>query len=129
MMRVIITPFSTSQYYECLKMYEYNKPKVKDNATFDEVLENTMFYAFYDNDNLSLCVYFYTLDDKLWINGYGIRKNHLFNKNCFLKSLTWFNCDVWAKTVEKPVVWALLRCGFEKYSDGIYVFRQNRDTN
>ena len=124
MMKVLIPPFSSNVYTECKTMYDFYKPIVKDKATFDEVLNNTFFYAFYDKERLSLCVYFYSKKNKLWINGYGIRKNHLFNKDCFLKSLSWFNCDIWAKTSEKPVIWALLGCGFKKYKNNIYVFRQ-----
>lgn len=121
----VLTPLDSDFEFErCKKMYEYYNPRVKDDATFEEVIRNTFFYSFYDNQDITLCVYFYEKDDKLWVNGYGIRNKHLFNKKCFKNALGWFNCDIWAETPYKDVVWALLRCGFKKFEDNIYVFCQ-----
>jgi len=120
------TPYSNNfDYYECKKMYEENQELVEDDATFDEVINNTLFFAFYDNDKLSLCIYFYPIKGKLWVNGYGVRKKHLFNKICFKTALTWFNCDIWAKSVQNPAIYGLLVSGFKNFKDNIYVYRQN----
>ncbi|MBR3889712.1 hypothetical protein IKJ53_04280 [bacterium] len=126
MMKVLIPHNKEFEYLRCKKMYEKYQTRVKDESTFDEVLQNTFFYSFYDGNVLTLCVYFYFLDGKLWVNGFGIRNKHIFNKECFVTSLGWFNCDIWAKTKYPEVKWALLRCGFKKYDESIYVFHQDK---
>ena len=64
-------------------------------------------------------------NNKLWINGYGIRKDYLFHKKSLIEALSWFNCDIWAESVKKPAIYGLLSCGFEKYKNNVYVYRQN----
>ncbi len=125
LMKVLIPFDENFNYSECRKMYEYYQPVINDDASFDEVINNTFFYSFYDKDKLSLCVYFFMEADKLWVNGYGIRKNHLFNKKAFSQALNWFNCDIWAISDKKPAIFGLLSCGFKKYEKNIYVYRQN----
>lgn len=125
MRKVIIPTDKNFNYNECKKMYEHYKPVLNDESSFDEVLKNTFFYAFYDNEVLSLCVYFFSDNGKLWVNGYGIRKNHLFNKECFKLALSWFNCDIWAKSVQKPAIFGIMSCGFRRYKDDLFVFRNN----
>lgn len=112
------------EFERCKKMYDFYKHRVNDDSTFEEVIKNTFFYSFYENDELILCIYFYVIDEKLWVNAYGKRKKHLFNKRCFEASLGWFDCDIWANTKYRDVAWALLRCGFKKSSKNIYVYRQ-----
>lgn len=124
MMRVLIPSDEDFNYKECRKMYEDNQKIINDDASFDEVIKNTFFYSFYDADKLSLCVYFFTDDGKMWVNGYGIRKNHLFNKSAFTLALSWFNCDIWAISDKKPAIYGMLVCGFKKYKDNIYVYTQ-----
>lgn len=123
-MKVLIPQDKNFEFERCKKMYEQYTPRVKDDASFEEVVSNTFFYSFYNEDNITLCVYFYEIDGKLWVNGYGLRNKHLFNKKCFKESLTWFNCDVWANTQFKEVAWALLRCGFKKFDKNIYVYHR-----
>ena len=125
-MKVLMPLDSDFKYDECKKLYEKNKKILNEESTFDEVINNTFFYSFYNDENeLTLCVYFFKSEGKLWINGFGIRKRHLFNKECLLKALSWFNCDIWAKSVEKPAIYGIMICGFKKYKDDIYVYRQN----
>jgi hypothetical protein len=129
MMRVSIPLDCDFDYIECENMYYDYQPYVKDYTPFEDILKTTFFYAIYDKQKLSLCVYFYCDEyGKLWVNGYGIRKNHLFNKRSFKTVLTWFNCDIWAESYQKPAIYGLLSCGFKKYKDGIYVFRQKNST-
>ena len=123
MMRVVIPADSGFDYCECKKMYDFYRPILNEESTFDEVIKNTFFYAFYDNNKLSLCVYFFFLNGKLWVNGYGIRKNHLFNKKCFKEALSWFDCDIWAESTQRPAIFGILSCGFKKYKDNLYVYK------
>jgi len=127
MIKVLIPTDDEFNYNECKNLYGFNKSLINDDASFDEIIQNTLFYSFYDDNILSLCVYFFFLKNKMWVNGYGIRKHHLYNKKCFQTALKWFSCDIWANTPHRPVKFALLRCGFKKYKDDIYVFRQQRD--
>lgn len=121
-MKVRIPSDSDFEFERCKKMYEDYRKRVNDDSTFEEVIENTFFYTFYDNLELTLCVYFYETDGKLWVNAFGIRKKHLFNRYCFETALGWFNCDIWANTRYRDVAWALLRCGFKKQGDNVYVY-------
>ncbi len=124
-MKVKIPLDKDFEFERCKKMYRYYNARVNDDSTFEEVLSQTFFYAFYDNDEITLCVYFYEKNNKLWVNGYGIRNKHFFNKKCFESALGWFNCDIWANTKYKDVAWALLRCGFKKVKENIYVFKKD----
>ena len=96
MIRVLIPSDCNFDYIACKKMYEDNIELLSEKSSFDEVLENTFFYSFYDDDKLCLCIYFFVIEDKLWVNAFGIRKKHLFNKECFKIAQNWFNCDIWA---------------------------------
>lgn len=122
MMRTIIPADIDFDYDECRRLYEQNQDLLRDNSSFDEVLKNTLFYSFYDDDVLCLCVYFFKIYDRLYVNGFGIRKHHLFNKSCFELALSWFNRDIWAECPHKPAVYGLLCCGFKKYKGNTYVF-------
>ena len=129
MMKVFIPNDKEFNYDECKKMFEQNRYLVNDNSSFDDVLQNTLFYSFYDDNVLSLCVYFFKLKNKMWVNRFGARKHHLFNKKCFQTALEWFDCDIWAKCPHKPAVFGLICCGFKKYKDNIYVFRRKHSND
>lgn len=124
MIDVRIPSDNNFKYDECKTLYEKNKLIMNEDAAFEEVISNTFFYTFYDKNKFSLCVYFFEIDGKMWVNAFGIRKNYLFNKQCFKNALDWFNCDIWAKSVEKPAIYGLLNSGFQKYKNNIYVFRK-----
>lgn len=128
MMRILIPSDSDFDYMACKRLYEKNYEILNENSSFEQVINNTFFYSFYDNQKLSLCVYFFVVDDKLWVNGFGIRKNHLFNKKCFNLALTWFNCDIWAQSTQKPAIYGITACGFKKVDGDIYKF-SHKDCN
>ena len=128
MMHVLIPIDKEIKYLECKKLYEQNKVFVNDDATFDEVINNTLFYSFYENEKLTLCVYFFEKNGKLWVNGFGKRKHHLFNKECFKLALTWFNTDIWAFCPHRPAAFGLLSCGFKKYKKNLYRFKNKCNT-
>lgn len=118
------TPQSKNfNYRECKKMYGENQALINDDATFDEVIRDTHFFAFYNEGELILCIYLFRINGKFWINGYGIRKRHLLNKKCFTTFLRLFPCDVWAESDKKPAIYGLLVSGFKKFKDNIYVYR------
>lgn len=123
MMRVSIPIDNEFNYKECKNLYEQNKGLINDNSTFDEIIKNTLFYSFYENNTLTLCIYFFEKNKKIWVNGFGIRKHHLFNKHCFKKALTWFNSDIWAYCTHRPAIFGLLSCGFKKYKRNLYKFK------
>ena len=124
MMRVVIPADDEFDYETCENMYYKYQKILNEKSSFEEVLNNTFFYSFYDDKELTLCVYFFVKADKLWVNGFGIRKKHLFNKKCFKTALKWFNCDIWAESVQKPAIFGIKSCGFKKYKDNIYVYKQ-----
>lgn len=125
-MRVLIPLNKDFDFKKCEKLYLLNQSLLNDESSFHEVIKNTFFYSFYEGKELTLCVYYYEKGGKLWVNGYGIRKKHLYNKNCFIKSLSWFNCDIWAFTPHREVAFALLRCGFKKIKDNVYMYKNSK---
>lgn len=124
MMKVFIPSDREFKYSECKKMFDNHTKIMNEKASFDEVINKTLFYSFYDDNQLTLCVYFFTLDEKLWVNGFGIRKKFLFNKKCFESALSWFNCDIWAETVQKPAIYSLLVCGFKRDKGNLFCYRR-----
>ena len=72
--------------------------------------------------------YIFEKNGKLWVNGFGKRKHHLFNKECFKLALTWFNTDIWAFCPHRPAAFGLLSCGFKKYKKNLYRFKNKCNT-
>ena len=38
--------------------------------------------------------------------------------------MTWFNCDIYAEAQNRASTICLLRCGFERDKDNIFVFKK-----
>ncbi len=70
------------------------------------------------------CIYYYELDGKLYVNAVAYRKTHLINMECFKKSLTWWNCDIYARTHHKTAIYTILKCGFKKVGENLYIYRK-----
>lgn len=70
------------------------------------------------------CIYFYEIDGNLYVNAVAYRKTHLLNIECFKKSLTWWNCDIYARTHHKTAIYGILKCGFKKIKPNLYVYKR-----
>ena len=111
-------------YKECKKMYAQCKKQVNDNQKFRDIVDNTFFYSFFDDDKHIGCIYYYEIDNKLYVNAFAGRHTHLVNIEALKQSLSWFNCDIYAQTPHKTASLCLYRCGFKKISDNLYKYER-----
>ena len=109
-------------YAEIEELYNEHKEAICDDD-FKDVVNRTLFFAFYDETELIGCIYYYKLADSLlYVNVFAHRGHHLLNVECFKYSLTWFDCDIYAKTKHRSVRILLLRLGFKEVKKGLYKY-------
>jgi len=128
MIRAIIPNSSDFALYKnkLKKMYKENQAKINDTNSFDFIIQNTLFYGFI-NENCALigAIYFFVDEDgKLFLNAYAGRGHHEENLECVRLSTTWFSCDIYAEAQNRASALCLLRCGFKRLKDNIFVFRK-----
>ena len=104
---VFIPTDSDFNYEECKRLFEENQCLIEDFSSFDEVIKQTFFYSFFVNGVHIGCIYYYDIDGKLYVNAVAYRKTHLINMECFKKSLTWWNCDIYARTHHKTAIYTI----------------------
>ena len=124
MIKVYIPTDKEFNFKECEKLYNIHEDKMEENQPFKDIVNNTFFYSFYDDDKFLGCIYYYLKDNKLFLNCFAGRHTHLKNLECFKMSLSWFNCDVYAYSIQKTAIYGLLKCGFKKISDNIYKYER-----
>ncbi len=123
--KVFIPTDTNFNYSECKKLFEDNQQLIEDFSSFDEVINQTFFYSFIVDNQFIGCIYYYEIDNKLYVNAVAYRKTHLINIECFKKSLTWWNCDIYARTHHKTAIYTILKCGFKKIGKNLYKYRRN----
>ena len=123
-MKILIPSDSDFNYQECKKLFEDNQLLIEDYEKFDNVLRNTFFYSFLIDGKHIGCIYFYEIDNKLYVNAVAYRKTHLTNIDCFKTSLTWWNCDIYARTHHKTAIYTILKCGFKKVANNLYIYER-----
>lgn len=121
---VFIPTDSDFNYEECKRLFEENQCLIEDFCSFDEVIKQTFFYSFFVNGVHIGCIYYYELDGKLYVNAVAYRKTHLINMECFKKSLIWWNCDIYARTHHKTAIYTILKCGFKKIGENLYIYKK-----
>lgn len=112
-------------FYACRKLYKKNQKLVGDNASFNQIIQNTFFYSFYDDKTLVGCIYVFEKQKKIFMNGFAERKFHKFNIDAVKKITDWFNTDIYAESMQKTARYLLLKCGFKKISDNLFVYYNN----
>jgi hypothetical protein len=123
-MQVLIPANPDFNYEECKILFEKNQYLIEDFEKFDDVIKNTFFYSFFEGGKHIGCIYYYELDNKLYVNVVAYRKTHLINIECFKESLTWWNCDIYARTHHKTAIYGILKCGFKKIGENLYRYRR-----
>ena len=123
-MKVLIPTDKNFNYYKCKKLYEDNQHLIEDYEKFDDVIKNTFFYSFIVKGRHIGCIYYYEQDIKLFVNVVAYRKTHLINLECFKESLTWWNCDIYARTHHKTAIYGILKCGFKKIGENLYIYKR-----
>ena len=112
-------------YYQEIKdLYEKSQEKICDTNSFEFVIKETFFYMFLDDDKLIGGIYYF-LDEnnKLFLNGFANRKMHELCLRCLKSSLSWFVCDIYAQAQNRASALCLLKCGFKRVKDNIFVYK------
>ncbi len=123
-MQVLIPLNPNFNYHQFKKLFEDNQHLIEDYEKFDDVIKNTFFYSFIVGGKHIGCIYYYEIDDKLFVNVVAYRKTHLINIECFKTSLTWWNCDIYARTHHKTAIYGMLKCGFKKIGENLYKYER-----
>jgi len=115
-------------YKDKLKeMYEKNQDKICDPNSFNFIIHNTLFYCFICEDGALIgAIYFFKENDKLFLNAYAGRKHLAENIECVKLSTTWFNCDIYAEAQNRASALCLLRSGFKRVKDKLFVYKQGQ---
>lgn len=124
MISVKIPADKNFNFKECKKLYRKYSKFIGDKGNFRDIVNNSFFYSFFNDDLFIGCIYFYEKNNKLYINAYADRYTHLINLECLKKSLTWFNCNIYAETTHKTAILCLLKCGFKKYNNNTYIYER-----
>ena len=127
MIKVIIPINPEFKFYEkqVKKLYESKKEQIGDTNSFDFIKDETFFYLFVLNKEILGGIYYFYDEDKLFVNGFANRK-FLFEKlYCLLWSTTWFNTDIYAEAQNRASAFCLLKCGFKRVKDNLFVLKNN----
>ena len=122
-LKVYIPTDNKFNYKECKKLYKQSKKKLGDKRTFREVIEDSFFYSFFTENNTFIgCIYLYYEDNKLFLNGYANR--HMPTIECMKLIPDWFNCDIYARSKQKPAIITLLKSGFKKIDNNLFKYER-----
>lgn len=126
MIKVFIPSDSGFKKYEQeLKLlYEKNQDKICDTNSFEFIRDNTLFYMFVNDDSLIGAIYYFLDNDMLFLNGFAKPKAHFLNLQCVILSLAWFTCNVYAEAQNRASALCLLRCGFKRVKDKLFIFKK-----
>ena len=124
MIRVFIPTNKEFNYKECKKMYKKYQRYIRDDQEFRDIVKNTFFYSFFDDDRHIGCIYYYVRNGKLFVNAFANRHTHLINIECLKKSFEWFKGNIYAETRHKTAIFCLYKCGFKKLKNNIYVLER-----
>ncbi len=127
MVKVLIPRDSEFCLYknECKNLYEKVQDKICDTNSFEFICANTFFYMFLDDNKLIGAIYYFVDEEgKLFLNGFANRKMHKLNLECLKMSLDWFNTDIYAQSQNRASAFCLLRCGFKRSKENLFVFKK-----
>ena len=124
MIRVLIPANSEFQKYddELKSLYQENQKKICDTNSYEFVRDNTLFYAFLENNILFGAIYYFVDDGKLFLNAFSKRKRQTQNINALSLSMTWFLCDIYAEAQNRASAFTLLRCGFKRTKGNLFKY-------
>ena len=129
MIRVLIPQNKDFELYkdECKALYESVQDKIHDPNSFEFITNNTFFYLFENDGVLIGGIYLFEDDNKLWLNGFAKRKMHKLCLECLYSSISWFDCDIYAEAQNRASALSLLRAGFKRLEDNIFVKYLNKN--
>ena len=126
----IVTPLDNDfNFTECKKLYLENEKYMNNICCFEDLINKSHFFSFYKNGELAACIYMVSENDKVYINGYSVRKNHLFNMQAVKRICSFYSTPIFAKTKNKTAEVLLKKCGFKLLktdSNGIKHLKKER---
>lgn len=105
-------------------MYKKYQRLIGDDQEFRDIVRNTFFYSFFDDDKHIGCIYYYLKEGKLFVNAFAHRHTHITNITCLKKTFEWFKGNIYAETRHKTAIFCLYKCGFKKLRNNIYVLER-----
>lgn len=122
---LILTPKDKLfNYDEAKKLHEKYADLLDDGCDFDEIINYSHFFSFYEGKKFIGCIYFYKKDEKTFVNAFAGRKTHKQNIKCLKKALDFYNCDIYANSKQKTAILCLLRAGFKQIGNNIYKYER-----
>ncbi len=82
------------------------------------------------NDNVLLGAIYYFLDNNmLFLNGFAKPKGHILNLHCLLLSLSHgLHLNIYAEAQNRVSAFCLLKCGFKRVKDNLFVYEPKQIT-
>ena len=107
---------------EFKKLYD-ERPMDDGIFTYDFIINNPHLYCFYDETDGSLKTYANVYEDsgKLFISGASVRKNMPDIINAIITICNAYDKDMYADTDKKEAKLCLLKAGFKKLEDNLFV--------
>ena len=107
---------------EVKKLYLENQDKINDDNTFDFICKETFFYVFLVDEKILGVIYFFQDDEKLYLNGFAVRKFLKEKLEALKLATTWFNCEIYAEAQNKASAYCLKKVGFKKITERLYAY-------
>lgn len=124
---LILTPNDPLfNYNECEKLYNSLKEDIGEVLSFDDLLIGIDFYSFYENDKFLGCIYYYPIGKALFVNAFANRHHHKLNLECFKKSLSFYPCNIFARSNKKTSILCLLKSGFKRIGKNLYKLERSK---
>ena len=108
--------------HEVKKLYLENQEKINDDNTFEFICKETFFYLFLVNKKILGVIYFFQDDEKLYLNGFAVRKFLKEKLEALKLATTWFNCEIYAEAQNKASAYCLKKVGFKKITERLYAY-------
>ena len=105
---------------------KYIFDQYKEQMNADEFSTVVNYYDcrfFFLDENLIGCIYLYPREDKIFVNAFATRGHHQLNLFILKTVLDIAGCDVYAEPIHKTSKLCVLRLGFEKFKDNIYIYK------
>lgn len=121
----VFSPIMTNfPYEESKKMYEEYKVLIGDDQDFDDVITNSMYFAFKHEGKLLGGIYFYRKDSRTFVNVFSGRGQYKLNNECFKWALKGFREPIYAHTIHRYVKLRIKRLGFKEIDTNLYKYER-----
>lgn len=122
---LVLTPKDNLfSYDEAKTMWEKCKENLENSGDFENIVKNTHFYSFYVDKKLIGCIWFCLKDGEVFINAFADRNTHELNLKCLKTALGFYNCDIYAESIQKPAIYCILKCGFKKIDKNLFKYER-----